>query len=274
MTGGLGALPFIDDNDTASIYYSPSQEPSPEKFDNRNILSDSITSPFGYKTNQGKEESVTSLTSSQYIREFGNQLESTFSKYGNLGSPSFEVGFDHASMSDNETIKIDSEPTSESSSEKAILNIKLIRETRPAKPELALNLSSSEEEYFSSEDIARTITLIHNNSASLINSRAETTSGASKSTSPNTFNSSSSDATIINDYIQEATKQPLQEKYGARLLPTNQRSFDNRRNLYDDKKMEAPGFAIRYDSVAYLSDIINGTVNFNLNDEEDKPNFN
>lgn len=300
MTGGLGALPFIDDNDTASIYYSPSQEPSPEKFDNRNILSDSITSPFGYKTNQGKEESVTSLTSSQYIREFGNQLESTFSKYGNLGSPSFEVGFDHASMSDNETIKIDSEPTSESSEESdpevspIIIkgdfdsqsydaqsklenedpSIKLIRETRPTKPELALNLSSSEEEYFSSEDIARTITLIHNNSASLINSRAETTSGASKSTSPNTFNSSSSDATIINDYIQEATKQPLQEKYGARLLPTNQRSFDNRRNLYDDKKMEAPGFAIRYDSVAYLSDIINGTVNFNLNDEEDKPNFN
>lgn len=337
------------DNDTESLYYSPSQVPTPA-FDDHTILeADSLASSFGYQTWRGQEDSFqslksfSSLSTSQYIEEFNKLIERRFAKYGKFAEPQFdnileetELMFDNGLMSDNETLRFDSsldynsrsdvalssddsdsshdnenESESESESESdseleheseesndsesieaIVINsfdteseyednsndqktihtvqttqtIQSIKDDKPTKPNLILNLNSSEEEYFSSDEFAQTLNLIHNNSQSFVNSKAETNysmRGSTKTDSPITFNSSSSDATIINEYIHEAIKQPIQEKSGARLLSQSSASFN------ENKKLEIPGINIRYDSVAYLSDIVNGTVNFNLDDEND-----
>lgn len=210
----------------SDAFLTPNSEPSAH-FGERKSLTfthDSIV-PFGYRT---KDESIQSLTSSQYIDEFGRQIDVNFSSLARLDEKLFNVLID-------ETVSLFSHQNGSGSSSGKDDNLTFEQTNDDRKkPNLVISITSSEEEFFSTDEYT---------SPQL----AHIVNAANYSESPLTLNSYSSDGTIINDYARD-DKGKVQEKNKALpMLPVGAAT-------------EKAPFSNRFDSVAYLSDIISGTA--------------
>lgn len=210
----------------SDAYHIPMSEANAE-FTERKALTfthDSIV-PFSYRT---KDESIQSLTSSQYIDEFGRQIDVNFSSLARLDEKLFNVLID-------ETISMFSRRNASGNSSfgKEDSNSFERANSVGKKPNLVINITSSEEEFFSTEEYSGP-------------QLAHIVKAANSSESPLTLNSYSSDGTIINDCARDDKGRMDMKTKALPMLP----AYAEKRALLGS----------RFDSVVYLSDIISGTA--------------
>lgn len=259
---------FMDslDEDNKSVYYTPAQDPTA-------VLADfePPTEPWAKKEESVQSlQSINSLSSSKYVAEFNKLMDKKFSFFDTINESQFQLDYsnNNDSASENDTLRLGSDDASEvdtTTSEAPPVTIRIVgdevetkQETKPVFPGLA---SSSEDEYFSSQEYGRTINMIDDEEEDEAKNIARfnlNVDNQDPEKTPTTYNSTSSDITVINDMIGDTTI-PIGEKGSTKKVFVEDE---------DRKAAELPSLSIRYNSVAYLSDIINGTVNFSL-DEED-----
>lgn len=104
-------------------------------------------------------------------------------------------------------------------------------------------LTSSDDEFFSSDDFASSLPI----------ERQEN----KKSHSPMIVNSSSSDATIINENFEEKLLPATPLDSDDKVLPSSQRH----KNM-QSSSIRSDSFSTTYESMTYLSEILNGHLNF------------
>lgn len=222
------------DEDVKSVYYTPAQDPTPVLQNFEPQRDESVQSL----------QSIASLSSSKYVKEFNRLMDKKFADFDTIGESQFHLDYEEPE-SDNETLKLGSDS---GAAPEPPVTIKIVGDDlASAVPHQARAtiISSSEDEYFSSQEYEKTIQMINDEDEVSVERRTISRfrlnyENLDAEKTPSTHNSTSSDVTIINDIMGEVP----------------------------DKMTKMPGLMIKYDSVAYLSDVINGTVNFSLEDED------
>lgn len=219
------------DEDIKSVYYTPAQDPTPvlQNFDQQR--DESVQSL----------QSIASLSSSKYVKEFNKLMDKKFADFDTIDESQFHLDYEEP-RSDNDTLGSDCVPV------QPPVTIRIVGDDlASAVPQQVRTtiISSSEDEYFSSQEYEKTIQMINDEDEEDVERRNISRfrlnyENSETEKAPSTHNSTSSDVTIINDIMGEVP----------------------------DKITKMPGLMIKYDSVAYLSDVINGTVNFSLHDED------
>lgn len=156
-----------------------------------------------------REASIQSLTSLQYVSEFGRQLDEEWE----LSNSQNSLAFTLATPLLDDDVKTLAEPERQYQERKECPKPENILNPEVSMTRLSVgtpNMSSSEDEYYSSNEYAL----------------------QSREVEDKTVSPSSSEKTLLSERTLQ--NEPLQE--------------------------EMPGFGVRFDSVAYLSDILNGTV--------------
>lgn len=207
----------MDTLDVIDVRGTMVMQPQPSQFDSSDGTFSTLEMGLTYIQNEeadvsrffNKEDSVQSLTSMQYVTEFERQLEEGFALSDEWEQKSLTFALDTV-FADEKTLAGDAKMPAVKSPVFG-LDCSPVQKAHTLMPLGTPNISSSEEEYFSSNDFATAMEFM-----SLNNYTEEQNSTLSASSSQKT----------------------LQSEIGK----------------------EMPGFGIRFDSVAYLSDIINGTV--------------
>lgn len=221
------------DEDIKSVYYTPAQDFTPVLQNFEPQRDESVQSL----------QSIASLSSSKYVKEFNKLMDKKFADFDTIDESQFHLDYEEP-KSDNETLKLGSDyvPVQPPVTIRIVGDDLASAATQQAR---ATIISSSEDEYFSSQEYEKTIQMINDEDEEDVERRNISRfrlnyENPETEKTPSTHNSTSSDVTIINDIMGEVP----------------------------DKMTKMPGLMIKYDSVAYLSDVINGTVNFSLHDED------